>query len=195
MNKTGQATMLEKREVLRLNNQESNRLTRECLETALIYLMGEKPFDRITITELVKRSGVSRTAFYRNYKTKGDILKQIGDELAANLRGLLERPEHYENPYQWYVECFTIARAYEKRIRLLLNAHITLEALFENSSLLESLYPSDSYVEHYQKLAVEAAFYKVLLEWIVRGMEESAEDMAKICCRIFSGERIVSQSV
>ena len=53
-----------------LSNKEANKVTRECLQTALIQLMSQKPFEKITITELVRRSGVSRTAFYRNYESK-----------------------------------------------------------------------------------------------------------------------------
>lgn len=181
----GVRTELEKREVLRLNNIESNRLTRECLEMALIYLMGEKPFDKITVTELVQRSGVSRTAFYRNYTTKGDILKGIGDELVKTIQTMLEKPEYRENPYQWYMECFTIAKEEAEIINLLLKAHISFETLFENGSILDMLYPSDSYEERYQKLATEAAFHKILHVWVEEGMQEPIEDMAAICCKIF----------
>ena len=59
-------TEIKKRDVLRMSNEASNKLTKECLQMALIYLLNEKPIEKITITELVKRSGVSRTAFYRN---------------------------------------------------------------------------------------------------------------------------------
>ena len=45
------------REVLRLSNEESNRITRECLQSALIHLMGKKDFERITVSELVQRVG------------------------------------------------------------------------------------------------------------------------------------------
>ena len=40
-NKKAYKTELEKREILRLNNEESNKLTKECLSMALIYLMNE----------------------------------------------------------------------------------------------------------------------------------------------------------
>ena len=52
-------TELAKRDVLRLNNQESNELTRECIDMALMYLMSEKPFESISISEITKRAGVS----------------------------------------------------------------------------------------------------------------------------------------
>lgn len=44
----------------RLGNKESNKITRECVETALIQLMKTKPFEAITITDIVQRAGVSR---------------------------------------------------------------------------------------------------------------------------------------
>ena len=88
---------MEKRDILRLSNFESNKLTKECLQTALIYLMGEKPFEKITITELVKRSGVSRTAFYRNYNSKEEILNEISDELTKMIANAFSKAEKEEN--------------------------------------------------------------------------------------------------
>ena len=44
------------------SNQEANQITRESIETALLHLM-------------VKKAGVSRNAFYRNYKSKEEILE------------------------------------------------------------------------------------------------------------------------
>ena len=94
-------TILEEKNVLRLNNEESNKLTRECLTTALMQLMKEKPLDKITITELVARSGVSRTAFYRNYSTKEDILVDIRKAIAETSNNLLLRPELKDDPFLW----------------------------------------------------------------------------------------------
>ena len=53
-------------ENLRKSNQESNLLTREAIETALLQLLEKKKLTKISISELVKRAGVSRAAFYRN---------------------------------------------------------------------------------------------------------------------------------
>ena len=56
--------------IVRYSNAESKRITRECIESALILLLENKSFADISISELVKRAGVSRTAFYRNYESK-----------------------------------------------------------------------------------------------------------------------------
>ena len=49
---------------------------KECITDALIKQMKIKPFHEITITELVKVAGVSRVSFYRNFKSKQDILER-----------------------------------------------------------------------------------------------------------------------
>ena len=73
---------LDKMEILRLSNEEANKITKECLQTALLILMENKPLEKITITEIVNRSGVSRSAFYRNYSTKENLLEDIYNSLS-----------------------------------------------------------------------------------------------------------------
>ena len=80
-----QLTAAKRNDALRMSNKESNRFTRECLQTALIYLMGEKSFEKISISELVRRSGVSRTAFYRNYSSKEEILNEACTSILDHL--------------------------------------------------------------------------------------------------------------
>ncbi len=41
---------------------------------ALVELMDKKPYDQITVTDIVKKAGVSRMTFYRHYRDKDDIL-------------------------------------------------------------------------------------------------------------------------
>ena len=50
------------------------------LYRALLRLMDEKPFSEISVSELSHRAGTSRMAFYRNYKSIGDILLQHIEE-------------------------------------------------------------------------------------------------------------------
>ena len=93
-------TEMQKKEVLRMNNKESNQLTRECLQLALMHLMGEHPYEKITVSEIVRRAGVSRTAFYRNYTDKEDILHELGNRLIKSIAEICEKPElHRCFPY------------------------------------------------------------------------------------------------
>ena len=52
----------------------AHELAVDSMCTALILLMETKPYEKITITEITKKAGVSRMAYYRNYESKDDIL-------------------------------------------------------------------------------------------------------------------------
>ena len=108
-------TEMQKKEVLRMNNKESNQLTRECLQLSLMHLMRSRicllytspsPYEKITISEIVRRAGVSRTAFYRNYTDKEDILHELGDEIIKRIAEISEKPELHENPHLWFEDIF-----------------------------------------------------------------------------------------
>lgn len=181
---TKDTTELEKRKILRMSNEESNRLTRECLQTALVYLMSEKCFDKITVTELVKRSGVSRTAFYRNYSSKEDILAEMSNDFIKHLTASLSTPRYQEHPYEWYYDFFQEINKHAELFGLLLQAHFPIDALFGSDSILELVHPSSTVKEHYQNLALEGAFIKILVHWFKRGQKESPEKMAALCAEI-----------
>lgn len=48
--------------------------TRMCISEAIIDLMGKKPFDKITVSEVVKRAGVARMTFYNYYHSTYEAL-------------------------------------------------------------------------------------------------------------------------
>jgi AcrR family transcriptional regulator len=56
------------------------RRTRDALGDALIALMQEKPFDTITVQEVLERAHVSRSTFYSHYSDKDDLLMSDADE-------------------------------------------------------------------------------------------------------------------
>ena len=46
------------------------RRTRDTLGDALVELIQEKPFDEITVQQILDRAGVGRSTFYEHYATK-----------------------------------------------------------------------------------------------------------------------------
>lgn len=48
----------------------------EYITTALLQLIEKNKYSTITVTQVVKRAGVSRMAFYRNFETLDDVLLQ-----------------------------------------------------------------------------------------------------------------------
>src|ERR1051325_1843295 len=56
------------------------RRTCDALGDALIALMQEKPFDTITVQDVLDRAHVSRSTFYSHYSDKDDLLMSDADE-------------------------------------------------------------------------------------------------------------------
>ena len=65
--------------------------SRQWLTAALWALMQEKPFARITISEIAERAQLSRRTFYRNFSSKEELL-------AAHLHALVLRHVHKVAP-------------------------------------------------------------------------------------------------
>ncbi|HFI0346119.1 TPA: TetR/AcrR family transcriptional regulator [Streptococcus suis] len=68
------------------SNKETNQLTKESIETALLFLLEKKDMKQISVSELVRKAGVSRNAFYRNYKSKEEILEVYYERTSSNIK-------------------------------------------------------------------------------------------------------------
>jgi AcrR family transcriptional regulator len=67
------------------------RRTRDTLGDALINLMQEKPFDSITVQQVLDRAGVSRATFYTHYRDKDDLFLSDVEDFFEMMSALLTR--------------------------------------------------------------------------------------------------------
>ena len=67
--------------------------TRERLGDALVELLLEKPFDTITVQDVLDRAGVGRSTFYAHYRDKDDLFQSDVDEFLAEMATTLLRHE------------------------------------------------------------------------------------------------------
>lgn len=173
--------------ILRMSNEESNRFTKECIQTALIYLMNEQEFDKITITSLINRSGVSRAAFYRNYSCKEDILREFDLALSNKIKEALSHEQYRNNPRQFFLDFYQSITKNQKEFRLFIQAKYPPEFLW-NTSLKGKREDFDSAKEYYQVLAVTGVFKNITVAWFQDGLIESPEEMADIMMGIVEKE-------
>lgn len=73
------------------HNLAQKRLTRESIIEALLDLMRRKPLERISVSELCGRAGVSRMAFYRHFDTMQEVLKGHFRDQQSEFLGWLRR--------------------------------------------------------------------------------------------------------
>jgi AcrR family transcriptional regulator len=65
------------------------RRTRDALGDALVALMQEKPFDTITVQDVLDRAKVGRSTFYSHYSDKEDLLMSDAEEFFESVAMLL----------------------------------------------------------------------------------------------------------
>lgn len=101
------------------SNDLRARRTRKLLRDALLELIEERGFDALTVEELAERAMVSRSAFYRYYQDKYDLVEQIFEEaMSALLSAVGEMGP--ERPPQVWVKFFEHIARYERFYRVLL---------------------------------------------------------------------------
>ena len=175
---------MEKREVLRLSNKESNKITRECIESALILLMEEKKYDEITISEIVKRAGVSRTAYYRNYDSKEDILKTLLHDLISHINEAIEQFSYITEQEIYWKTLFVTIKAHTVTFCTLIKAGFGYVILEEITKHMTGSIEEKDTKGRYDMIFWSGAVYNILTNWVQYGMKQTEDEMVQICLYI-----------
>jgi AcrR family transcriptional regulator len=174
----------------RYSNRETNRLTREAICTALVILMKEQAFDKISITDIVRRAGVSRTAYYSNYSSKQEILYDLVDSLIFEINQKLlpytdvktGKAKHLRKFIRVMFEVFYQQQDIYKTLFEAHFNHIILDSL--NESMLSNL--QDQSDENRYRIYFNAgALYNVFSMWIQSDMTKTIDEMIEICVKIY----------
>lgn len=179
---------LQRNDVLRLSNEQSNKITKESIETALLLLMKENEYRDISISDIVKRAGVSRTAYYRNYRSKEDILNKHLETVVKAITNKMDFTTYSEDDFGFWHSIFSQVRNYSDIFLILLRADFEGIILSSINRILLDDIPSNniSSKEKYDVYFWSGAVFNILTEWIISGMKESDEEMAQICCEFIT---------
>src|SRR5690554_3079474 len=61
------------------------RRTKKMLKHSFVQLLEQKPYDRISVKDIVERADYNRATFYNHYKYKEELVDDIVDELVLGL--------------------------------------------------------------------------------------------------------------
>lgn len=168
-------------ELLRLSNEESKRITKESIITAVVLLCAEKPFEKITVTEIVRKAGVSRTAFYRNYDTKEDVLRELGKGVINQLNDFFEGKKYNRDGRALLIDLLYSIRKNAQTVKLLLSSNQIMFEIMCGQTYLDKYLPQETPEKHYATIAIETVIKKIIIEWFKSGMKESPEFIASYC--------------
>lgn len=166
---------------------ETNILTKECILTALLRLMEVKSYASITITDITNLAGVSRMAYYRNYKNKDEILINHLIEQEA----LLIKELHGEPAKTVHGMIYYIAEFFQENV-LVIKAvfeaglgHLLTNMLGER---IHNYFPvvNTSLSGKYAVQFYVSAIIGVFRMWFDNGMVESASEISDILCNLIN---------
>ncbi|MGN1279173.1 MAG: TetR/AcrR family transcriptional regulator [Limosilactobacillus sp.] len=150
---------------LHKSNREANALTRESIEEALLQLMAKQNYEKITITSIVTRAGVSRTAYYRNYTSKDDILSDYLRRLSTSFAHQLGRFDPVTETAQSIETFLNQVREYKKYLKILLDAGFAEQLRQGFRRSLNADVPTASY-QYYANVYWISALTGIAFEWV-----------------------------
>lgn len=162
------------------SNQEINQLTREAIMTAMMQLLDTKSIDQLSVTELTKRAGVSRMAYYRNYDSMTAIFQDICNQLFYRI---LAQGEAFILSGDWYcfwLHLFTFLYENQQEVKLVLGNE--MQSYFVLNYLNAAF--SDDYSEattRYNVRGMIGLAFNVMTEWVNNQFDISPEDLATLC--------------
>lgn len=170
---------------LRKHSEELNKVVIESLQGALLQLVAKKPYDSITVTELCKKAGVSRMAFYGNFASKDDIIKKIVYDLQTELFNRIGSPFRQEITYDWYLAMFRFTEEKSDVLKSIFCAGYQGKYLeLVNSIILrhKDMKSEDSYL----RLLWSGGIVNAVVYWLTNNMAETPEQMASYCDKCFA---------
>ena len=167
--------------VLKRNNEESRRDTRECIKNALVELLKTKHYSDITMTDIIRKSGVSRTGVYKNYKSKAEIMLDIYavfvDDILAVLTGSIERNA---------IIVFTIAQKNRAAFEALIDAGLEHHLLDMMNECYEDV------ADPYYMAMWMGLIYNMLMKWAKSGTDEPLETIIE---RTLADLRLMAEAI
>ena len=167
--------------VLKANNEEAHLETITCIRKALINLLQRRHYSEISMTDIIKKSGISRAGVYKNYKNKAEIIFDIYQEpIDEVIRAL--GTSIFENMEM----IFRTGKKHEEAIRTILDAGLEHNLLASMNKRYEGVS-----VSFYIPLWI-GMIYNAFIEWARAGMDEPVEKAVE---RVTAGLKLVAESI
>lgn len=165
---------------LKLHNEKNNRLTIESLQSALFALMKTEEFSAISITGICKKAGISRTAFYRNFVSKEDLLECAVEDYTSAMIAKIGSPFRETTDETWYRKMFACVYDHAEKLITLFHAGLKYKYL----SIVNSLALHDPALperERFVRLVWAGAIVNVIIDWADGDFRESPEKISAYC--------------
>ncbi len=157
-------------------------LTRSAIVDALMELLKEMPYGKISISAISERAHVNRSTFYRTFGTKEDVVRAWYRRMFEGFMRSIPNSQAISIG-SYYTRQFMYYQQYKRDLTLLERAglsHLMLDALEEMFSERNDTFGRDATSrDDVVALAYHTGgIFNTLRRWIADGMSASPNDMA-----------------
>lgn len=166
---------------------KNKQFTKSCIETALFDLLKSRDLEDISISEIVKRAGVSRMGFYRNYVSKEDIIEQYVLNIFLDTIREIESKRSLDFNIEHMLTTTLIhfqKHAYYIKLLLDRKLDLLLHTCYEKSFYYLYNQERPSHIREYSTRMFIGEIFNLEIAWVRNGMVETPQQMAKIYFRI-----------
>jgi AcrR family transcriptional regulator len=177
----------------------------EALQSALLDLLKEKSFQKVSITDIADKSGLTRSTFYSHFATKEDLLKSIINNVINDFFDqLYSRDVLNPDPIEDLEINKNFFRVWEKNKDLIpLLESVDLDCLLVErirsfwdkhyeEKIKKTLARSDSYTD-YANSFLAYTYVGLLKEWIHQDMRVSPDLMGELLYH-FTGPKVLMEA-
>lgn len=157
-----------------------NEITKRSIIEAFLLLLQNQPYEKISISDIVKKAGVARVSYYRNFDSKESII-------TAYLNSIFKMDEEVDNQYltkqglinklrkqyQIYYENRKFLKLLERNNLL----HLLYEHIYEHST--STIDKMEFYQNELQIPYFSGSAYGILLYWIKTDFALSIDEVVK----------------
>ena len=181
------------------------RRTRDALGDALVALMQEKPFETITVQDVLDRAQVSRSTFYAHYSDKDDLLMSDAEEFFESISMALsvhgDKSDRVFPVMEFFVHLSDVQPFYKALVKsgkFQENMELARGHFARGIERRLSELPRGKSIPPIQLSAIAfthaGALLSLLMWWLDRGMRESPAEMDELFHRmIWNGVSSIEQ--
>lgn len=170
----------------RKNYTQRSRFTRMCISEAIIELLEKQEYENIKISDIVRKTGISRMTFYKYYHTKEEaledylheIVEQYVKECEKNMVGRFHDSEHI----------FAALLYFDKYAKFFLTMYrngkysVLIDAV--NAYMLAYISPR-YHGSIYDLYFYAGALLNIFIKWEDEGKTQTARNIANTICSGF----------
>lgn len=170
--------------------------TRKWLQEALLSLLADKPFSKISVAEITTKAQVSRPTFYLHYRTKEEVLE---DYLDSIYRDFMDDMQPYLDSIiqgKMAVKLFEQIADQEVFLRSLINsevAYLVMQKLHQycydviSQALIQIIDPAiENETWNIVVASIAGSVYAMGVQWLQMGMTLQPKEMGELTMRLIS---------